>query len=107
MMFFIAEVHPFNDGNGRISRLGMNAEMEAAGQARLVLPTSLRTDYLGVLEALTARGDTDPFVKFGHKLIDLNSRMPFSSFEQSHKYFRDTGALDEKSAALNFGNLMA
>lgn len=101
MLFFIAEVHPFNDGNGRISRLGMNADLEAAGQARLIVPTSYRSDYLGVLEALTARGDPEPYVSFGHKLIDLNSRMPFGSFEQSHDYFRSTGALDENSAALN------
>jgi fido (protein-threonine AMPylation protein) len=32
VLFLIAEVHPFNDGNGRISRLGMNAELEASGQ---------------------------------------------------------------------------
>src|ERR1022692_4517329 len=42
VLFLIAEVHPFYDGNGRISRLGMNAELEAAGQARLIIPTSLR-----------------------------------------------------------------
>ena len=96
ILFFIAEVHPFNDGNGRISRLCMNAEMEAAGQARLIVPTSLRIDYLSVLEALTARGDPDPFVSFGHKLIDLNSRMPFDSLDHGHKYFRDTGGLDEQ-----------
>ena len=46
VLFLIAEVHPFNDGNGRISRLGMNAELEASGLARLIIPTSLRNDYL-------------------------------------------------------------
>lgn len=100
VLFFLAEVHPFNDGNGRISRLGMNAEFEAARQARLVIPTSFRDDYVGVLEALTRRGDPEPFVSFGHKLIELNSRMPFGSFEESHDYFRRTRALDEKSAPL-------
>ena len=58
VLFLIAEVHPFNDGNGRISRLGMNAELEASGQARLIIPTSLRNDYLTVLEALT--GNSNP-----------------------------------------------
>lgn len=100
-LFVTAEVHPFNDGNGRISRLAMNAELEAAGQARLILPTSLRSEYLAVLEALTLRGDPDPFIAFAHKLIDLNRRMPFASFEEAHTYFRKTGALDESSG--NFG----
>ncbi len=97
VLFLIAEVHPFNDGNGRISRLGMNAELEAVGQARLIIPTSLRNDYLTVLEALTMNGNPDPFISFTHKLIDVNSRMPFGSFEQSLEYFRKAGALDEQS----------
>jgi hypothetical protein len=79
----------------------MNAEMEAVGQVRLILPTSFRLDYLGVLEALTARGDPEPLVSFGHKLIEMNRRMPFSSFEASHDYFRSIGALDDGSPALN------
>ncbi|MDF9828657.1 Fic family protein [Ereboglobus sp. PH5-10] len=39
MLFLMAEVHPFNDGNGRISRLGMDAELEAEGRMRLIIPT--------------------------------------------------------------------
>lgn len=105
-LFLIAEVHPFNDGNGRISRLSMNAELEAAGNARLILPTSLRTDYLSVLEALTLRGDPDPFVAFAHKLIDINRRMPFATFEESHAYFRKTGALDESSGGFGLLNYL-
>lgn len=96
VLFLIAEVHPFNDGNGRISRLGMNAELEASGQARLIIPTSLRNDYLTVLEALTANSNPDPLIAFAHKLIDVNSRTPFGSFDRSLEYFRKTGALDEQ-----------
>ncbi len=99
VLFLIAEVHPFNDGNGRISRLGMNAELEAAGQARLIIPTSLRSDYLTVLEALTVNSNPEPFVSFARKLIELNRHMPFGSFEQSLAYFKQTGALEERSKA--------
>lgn len=97
VLFLIAEVHPFNDGNGRISRLAMNAELEASGQARLIIPTSLRTDYLTVLEALTENANSAPFISFAHKLIDVNSRIPFGSFEESLAYFKKTGALSEQS----------
>jgi hypothetical protein len=96
VLFLIAEIHPFNDGNGRISRLSMNAELEASGQARLIIPTSLRNDYLTVLEALTTNRNPEPFLAFAHKLIDVNGRMPFGSFEQSLEYFKKTGALDEQ-----------
>ena len=97
VLFLIAEVHPFIDGNGRISRLAMNAELEASGQPRLIIPTSLRTDYLTVLEALTSSANPAPLISFAHKLIEVNSRMPFGSFEASLAHFRSTGALDEHS----------
>jgi hypothetical protein len=102
VLFLVAEVHPFNDGNGRIARLGMNAELETSGQARLIIPTSLRNDYLTVLEALTTNANPEPFISFAHKLIEVNSRMPFGSFEQSLAYFRKNGALDEPSLGFGF-----
>ncbi len=36
MLFMISEVHPFTDGNGRISRIMMNAELVAATSRRLL-----------------------------------------------------------------------
>jgi hypothetical protein len=35
MMFLVAEVHPFADGNGRVARIMMNAELVAAGERLL------------------------------------------------------------------------
>jgi hypothetical protein len=95
LLFLCSEVHPFNDGNGRVSRLCMNAEFEAAGHARLIIPTSFRIDYTGVLGALSLRGDPGPFVAFAHKMIAINSQIPFGSFEQLHEHFRKTGAMNE------------
>jgi fido (protein-threonine AMPylation protein) len=62
VMFVVAEVHPFNDGNGRLARLFLNAELTAGGHGRLIVPTSLRSDYLSCLEALTSGGNPEPFV---------------------------------------------
>ena len=41
VMFLVAEVHPFDDGNGRIARLMMNADLVAADQTRIVIPDGL------------------------------------------------------------------
>ncbi len=42
MMFLIAEIHPFADGNGRTARIMMNAELVAAGEERIVIPPASR-----------------------------------------------------------------
>ena len=48
MMFLVAEVHPFVDGNGRRARIMMNAELVAEGQARIIIPTIFRDNYLSL-----------------------------------------------------------
>jgi hypothetical protein len=52
-MFFLSEVHPFTDGNGRIARIFMNAELVADRQVRIIIPTVYREDYLSGLRAVT------------------------------------------------------
>jgi fido (protein-threonine AMPylation protein) len=59
MMFLISEVHPFDDGNGRLARLAMNAELSAAGEARILLPLISRNDYLNGLRRLSRDGDPE------------------------------------------------
>ncbi|TVR39193.1 MAG: cell filamentation protein Fic [Cryomorphaceae bacterium] len=63
MMFVISEVHPFLDGNGRIARIMMNAEMVAGRQSKIMIPTVYRDDYLGALRRLTRNGDTAPYIR--------------------------------------------
>jgi Fic/DOC family len=48
-MVLVTECHPFIDGNGRVARLAMNAELSAAGQVRICLPTVFRPEYLSAL----------------------------------------------------------
>lgn len=58
----LAEVHPFNDGNGRLSRIFMSRELNAAGLSRIVVPTVYRDDYIAALRAFSRRNDPYPFV---------------------------------------------
>ncbi len=56
MMFLISEVHPFADGNGRVGRIMMNAELVAAGETRIIIPTVYRNNYLMALRAMSQNG---------------------------------------------------
>ncbi|HET7503726.1 MAG TPA: Fic family protein [Kofleriaceae bacterium] len=62
VMFLVSDVHPFVDGNGRIARIMMNAELVAAGQSTIVIPTVYRDDYVLALRALTRRDRPAPLV---------------------------------------------
>jgi len=61
--YLVSEVHPFADGNGRVSRIFMGRELSAAGLSRIVVPTVYRNDYLDSLRALTRRNDPSIFVR--------------------------------------------
>ncbi len=61
--FLVADVHPFVDGNGRISRIMMTKELLAAGLSRITVPTVWRDDYLGALRALNRHNDPAPIVR--------------------------------------------
>ena len=63
MMFLISEVHPFLDGNGRIARVMMNAEMVASSQTKIIIPTVYRDDYMLALRRLTRQFDPDPYIR--------------------------------------------
>jgi hypothetical protein len=53
----IAEAHPFDDGNGRMSRLHFTSELLRGDQAQVIIPTVFREDYIGGMRALTKRSD--------------------------------------------------
>ena len=53
MMFLVAECHPFDDGNGRLARIMMNAELVSTGQVRVVIPSVYRGNYLAALSGMS------------------------------------------------------
>ena len=45
-MFLVPGVHPFTDGNGRVARVMMNAELVTGKQTKSIVPTGYRSEYL-------------------------------------------------------------
>lgn len=62
LMFVISEVHPFDDGNGRVARAFMNAELVARKQSRIIIPTVYRDDYLQGLRNLARQSHPDTLI---------------------------------------------
>ena len=80
MMVLVSEVHPFADGNGRIARIMMNAELVARDQQRIIIPTGLRQNYLRSLTGLSRNDHATGLIRaldFAHRYsaqIDSESR---------------------------------
>lgn len=94
MMFLVAEVHPFVDGNGRIARIMMNAELVSEGLSTIIIPTVYREDYLSALRALTRRDRTDPLIRMLERAQRF-SNLEFSPYKrilnhlEEHNWFRE------------------
>jgi hypothetical protein len=95
MLFMISEVHPFNDGNGRISRIMMNAEMVHADQSKIIIPTVFREDYLNGLRRLTRRGDPSVLIKALSRVRLFSANIVGDDFEQTRKYLEQTNAFKD------------
>lgn len=81
IMFLVAEVHPFDDGNGRIARIMMNAELVHGGLHRIIIPTVYREDYLLALRALTRQGNTTPYLRMLARAHEFTARIDFADYD--------------------------
>lgn len=92
MMFFVLEVHPFDDGNGRIARAMMNAELVACGQERVVVPSVFRGEYLSGLKRLSNECDPTAFIRQMQYVQDFVGRVDFSDRDRSIDMLRACNA---------------
>ncbi|MBL0938814.1 MAG: Fic family protein [Gemmatimonadaceae bacterium] len=95
MMFVLSEVHPFGDGNGRVSRAFMNAEVLAAGKPRILVPIIVRDEYITGLRLMTRESHIQTLVdvlSFGQR---LTTAVEFSSYDEALIALRAANALEE------------
>jgi len=99
MMFLVSEVHPFVDGNGRVARIMMNAELVAAGERRIIVPTIFRSNYLTGLKALSQNGVTQTLIRSLDFLQRYTLALDFSSYEGARRQLQETHAFRDPSQA--------
>ncbi len=97
IMFVISEVHPFLDGNGRIARVMMNAELAHAGQSKIIIPTVFREDYMGALKKLTKQGKCDTYIKMLRRAHEFSANIYDEKMDDMQEYLIKCKAFVEDS----------
>jgi fido (protein-threonine AMPylation protein) len=95
IMFVISEVHPFLDGNGRIARVMMNAELTNANQSKIIIPTAYREDYILALRKLTRQRLPDAYIRMLSKIGEYSKHIKGASMEEMQKILEDSNAFFE------------
>jgi len=101
--FLVAEVHPFDDGNGRLARAVMNAEYVAGDEQRAVIPTISRNDYLRALRRLSRQDRPDLFVTYLDRVRRWTARMDWSTLAVARALLDRTNAFVDANDAEDRG----
>lgn len=83
MQFLVAEVHPFDDGNGRLSRIMMNAELVASEMHKVIVPTVHRESYLNGLRQATRTGKFRTLAKVYADLQAYTASLPWDDYGEA------------------------
>lgn len=95
MMFLVSEVHPFNDGNGRIARVMMNAELSSKGLAKIIIPTVYREDYMGALRKLTRQRVADAYLRMLLRAYEFSAILVGDNIDEMEKHLIECAAFKE------------
>lgn len=97
IMFVVSEVHPFLDGNGRMARIMMNAELTAGFQTKIIIPTVYREDYLGGLRRLTRANDPTVYIRMLERAQAFSDTLSASDIDSMEVQLTKCNAFVESS----------
>jgi hypothetical protein len=103
MMFLVSEVHPFADGNGRVARIMMNAELIASGEERIIIPTVYRNNYIASLKALSHNQHAEPLIRTLDYAQKWTSALPWGDLEKTHQILAECNAFHDPTEADHSG----
>jgi hypothetical protein len=93
--FLVSEIHPFDDGNGRLSRLIMNAELSRLGLCRIIIPTLFHPQYVDCQRALTRANEPDGFIKALAFAVQWCASFSYTDLPSLIASLKNTNAFEE------------
>ena len=99
MMFLVSEVHPFVDGNGRIARIMMNADLVTAGEERIIIPTVYRSNYLTALKAMSQSSQPTPIIRTLDFVRKWVAAVPWTDLESTRQVLESCHAFVDPTEA--------
>lgn len=100
MMFLISEVHPFIDGNGRIARVMMNAELSSTSQSKIIIPTVFRIDYIGALRQLTRNSNPEVYIRMLQRAHLFSGTINGEEIDEMHQILEKSNAFNEDEGTI-------
>lgn len=95
LKMLVAEIHPFQDGNGRISRLVLNNELTKKNYERIIIVNVFREDYLLPLKAFSKRNEVKGVVNSLVKAAKITHQIPFDdSLDEIDLFIHDHGGFE-------------
>jgi hypothetical protein len=100
VMFLVSEVHPFDDGNGRLARVMMNAELVHGKASKIIIPTVYRDDYILNLKKFTNQGLPNGYVKMMNRAHAFSHWLNPTSFDALYDQLTQSNAFRESSTTI-------
>jgi len=82
MHFVITQVHPFDDGNGRLARLFLSAELVSAEESKIIIPNVKRDDYINGLRMANREEDYRVMLKVMTQLYGYTAALPWRDYDE-------------------------
>jgi len=97
----LSEIHPFDDGNGRVARLMMNNELSKYGLMRIIIPTVFRDDYIIGLKEFSNKANPKVTINSLLKALKITNTIEWKKSEDEvEEYIRNNSGFEKSSSGM-------
>lgn len=102
--FVVSEVHPFNDGNGRMSRIMLNSELVKNQKYKIIIPNVYRESYMNALRAVSRDSYFYAYCKMMDTAQAYTKSIPWYDYPKARETIEIEHADQEENEGLPFFN---